>query len=101
MSLHLNIDGKDVDACEGQSILLAALKAGIYIPHLCFHPDLPSFKESMPDEVCYQGENEFLSDSKAEGYKGCGLCVASCRSGALHLKGFETSQIMGMIDCVG
>ena len=75
MSLHLNIDGKDVDACEGQSILLAALKAGIYIPHLCFHPDLPSFKESVPDEVCYQGENEFLSDSKAEGYKGCGLCV--------------------------
>ena len=30
--------------------------------------------------------------------KGCGLCVASCRSGALHLKGFETEQIMGMIE---
>ena len=30
--------------------------------------------------------------------KGCGLCAASCRSGALHLKGFESSQIMGMIE---
>jgi len=30
--------------------------------------------------------------------KGCGLGVASCRSGALHLKGFESSQIMGMIE---
>jgi heterodisulfide reductase subunit A len=29
--------------------------------------------------------------------KGCGLCVASCRSGAIQLKGFETSQIMAMI----
>jgi len=29
--------------------------------------------------------------------KGCGLCTASCRSGAIHLKGFETSQIMAMI----
>jgi heterodisulfide reductase subunit A len=29
--------------------------------------------------------------------KGCGLCAASCRSGAIHLKGFETSQIMAMI----
>ncbi|MCP4570016.1 MAG: 4Fe-4S dicluster domain-containing protein, partial [FCB group bacterium] len=29
--------------------------------------------------------------------KGCGLCTASCRSGAIHLKGFETSQIMSMI----
>ncbi len=33
--------------------------------------------------------------------KGCGLCVSSCRSGALHLKGFDTSQIMAMIEqCV-
>jgi len=29
--------------------------------------------------------------------KGCGLCAASCRSGAIHLKGFETSQIMEML----
>jgi heterodisulfide reductase subunit A len=30
--------------------------------------------------------------------KGCGLCAASCRSGAIHLKGFETGQIMAMIE---
>ena len=29
--------------------------------------------------------------------KGCGACAASCRSGAIHLKGFEESQIMAMI----
>jgi heterodisulfide reductase subunit A len=29
--------------------------------------------------------------------KGCGLCTASCRSGAIHLKGFDTSQIMAML----
>ena len=75
MSVRLNIDGKDVDAYEGQSILQVALKAGIYIPHLCFHHDLPSFKESGPDEVCYQGKNKFQSDSGAEGYNGCGLCL--------------------------
>ncbi|MCJ7582038.1 MAG: FAD-dependent oxidoreductase [Candidatus Aminicenantes bacterium] len=75
MSIRINIDGKNIDAFEGQPILQAALKAGIYIPHLCFHPDLPSFKESRPDALCYQGENEFRSDSKAEGYEGCGLCL--------------------------
>jgi heterodisulfide reductase subunit A len=29
--------------------------------------------------------------------KGCGLCVASCRSGAIHLKGFDNNQIFEQI----
>jgi len=36
----LNIDGFKVEAKEDQNILQAALDAGIYIPHLCYHPDL-------------------------------------------------------------
>jgi heterodisulfide reductase subunit A len=32
--------------------------------------------------------------------KGCGLCVASCRSGAIHLKGFDNNQIFAMIDAI-
>lgn len=38
--IHLTIDGQAVQAREGQSLLHAALDAGIYIPHLCDHPDL-------------------------------------------------------------
>jgi len=34
------IDGMKVEAKEGQTILQAALDHGIYIPHLCYHPDL-------------------------------------------------------------
>ena len=34
----------------------------------------------------------------AEMCKGCGLCVSSCRSGAIHLNGFDESQILTMID---
>jgi heterodisulfide reductase subunit A len=29
--------------------------------------------------------------------KGCGLCTASCRSGAIQLNGFDEGQIMAMI----
>jgi heterodisulfide reductase subunit A len=32
--------------------------------------------------------------------KGCGLCVASCRSGAIHLKGFDNDQIFAQIFAV-
>ena len=38
--ITLTIDGRTVEAREGQSVLHAALDAGIYIPHLCDHPDL-------------------------------------------------------------
>jgi len=36
--MKLRIDGKEIRAREGQSVLDAALDAGIYIPHLCSHP---------------------------------------------------------------
>jgi len=36
--VKLTIDGKQVEAGAGQTILEAARTAGIYIPSLCFHP---------------------------------------------------------------
>ncbi len=36
----LTIDGQEIVAQEGQSVLDAALTNDIYIPHLCHHPDL-------------------------------------------------------------
>jgi formate dehydrogenase beta subunit len=38
--IKLNIDGQDTESHEGRSVLEAALDSGIYIPHLCYHPDL-------------------------------------------------------------
>jgi formate dehydrogenase (NADP+) alpha subunit len=38
--INLTIDGVAVQAAPGQTILRAALDSGIYIPHLCDHPDL-------------------------------------------------------------
>ncbi len=37
----LTIDGKKVETQEGKSVLEAAFQSGIYIPNLCYHPDLP------------------------------------------------------------
>jgi NADH dehydrogenase/NADH:ubiquinone oxidoreductase subunit G len=39
--VRLTIDGRTVEAPAGASVLDAALAAGIYVPHLCHHPDLP------------------------------------------------------------
>ena len=39
-TIKLNIDGRDIEARQGRSVLEASLQAGIYIPFLCYHPDL-------------------------------------------------------------
>ncbi len=39
-TIKLNIDGHEVKTSKGYTVLAAALCAGIYIPHLCHHPDL-------------------------------------------------------------
>jgi NADPH-dependent glutamate synthase beta subunit-like oxidoreductase/NAD-dependent dihydropyrimidine dehydrogenase PreA subunit/ferredoxin len=39
-TVKINIDGRDINTQAGSTVLQAALDAGIYIPHLCYHPDL-------------------------------------------------------------
>jgi NADPH-dependent glutamate synthase beta subunit-like oxidoreductase/NAD-dependent dihydropyrimidine dehydrogenase PreA subunit len=38
--IKLKIDGKAVEARENETVLSAACGADIYIPHLCYHPDI-------------------------------------------------------------
>jgi len=39
-TINLTIDDKEIEAQKNKTILEAALDGGIYIPHLCHHPDL-------------------------------------------------------------
>ncbi len=55
-TVRLSIDGKSVEAPAGASVLNAAIAAGIYIPSLCTHPDLPP--------ACRRGDDG-----------GCNLCA--------------------------
>ena len=52
-TVSLIIDEVEVKARKDATVLEAAQEAGIYIPSLCSHPDLPSSKEVKPVEVGY------------------------------------------------
>ena len=39
--IQISIDDRKLQVEEGKTVLEAALDAGIYIPNLCYHPDLP------------------------------------------------------------
>ena len=38
----ITLDGQEIEALGDKPILQVALGAGVYIPHLCFHPQLDS-----------------------------------------------------------
>jgi [NiFe] hydrogenase diaphorase moiety small subunit len=39
MSQTFTLDGQEVPFTAGQTVLQAALTAGVFIPHLCYHPE--------------------------------------------------------------
>ena len=41
--ITLTVDGQEIKARKGQTIIEAAREAGIYIPYLCWHPTLKAF----------------------------------------------------------
>lgn len=55
--VKLTVDGKEIEAPAGASLLNAALNAGVYIPALCAHPDLPP------------------ANQRGAGDGGCNLCM--------------------------
>ena len=38
--VRIHVDGKEIQAKDGATVLEACLDAGIYVPNLCYHPDL-------------------------------------------------------------
>ncbi|MFC2020685.1 FAD-dependent oxidoreductase [Chloroflexota bacterium] len=77
--VNIIIDDSEVTVAEGTTILKAALQSGIYIPHICSHPDLPPVDALKPAETVYRGETR-LDNLKADlKYEGCQLCVVEVK----------------------
>ncbi len=74
-TVNLTIDGQQLKVPAGVTILGAAWDAGIYIPTLCHHPDLPPAKNSPATAIVYQGELKVENSMPDEPGKGCGICV--------------------------
>lgn len=71
---NMIIDGRNIEAGGGKTILQAALEAGVYIPHLCFHPQLTSLSEIKAGEEICQGAVVHRGKGGEE-FEGCKLCL--------------------------
>ncbi len=86
--MRLTIDGTEVEAKEGASVLDAALDAGIFIPHICKHPDLEAVGGCRLCSVVVDGEGQAVPACKTEVREG--MVVDS------HAKAAEDVRRMAM-----
>ncbi|MBW2057390.1 MAG: FAD-dependent oxidoreductase [Deltaproteobacteria bacterium] len=96
---HLSIDGVRVEIQEGMTILEAAGSAGIYIPALCSHPDLPPGKGTRPNEAVFRGKERF-ENASGEGFDefaGCRLCLVEIEGVAELQTACNTTAQPGMV----
>ncbi|MFX1419174.1 MAG: FAD-dependent oxidoreductase [Promethearchaeota archaeon] len=73
-TISITINGTKLDEKKGINILEASQNAGIYIPNLCSHPDLPPLVGLKPNEEVFQGNSKFKNFDSQE-HQGCQLCV--------------------------
>ena len=67
MTETFQLDGHDVAFAPGQSILTAALAAGRYIPHLCFHPEFTAHGSCKVCTVKVNGQPHASCTTPARG----------------------------------
>jgi len=74
-NVRLSIDGRPVEVPAGSTILAAARKAGVYIPVLCHHPDLPPVQTGRGARLIYRGKRRIENARPGEPAAACGICV--------------------------
>jgi NADPH-dependent glutamate synthase beta subunit-like oxidoreductase/NAD-dependent dihydropyrimidine dehydrogenase PreA subunit len=94
--VKLIIDGAEVEARPGDTILEAALRAGIYIPHLCHHPDLPPSTSQASAGKVYLDGVEVVGEAGRE-FEGCKLCVVKVEGVEELVKACSTKAEEGTV----
>lgn len=71
--MEIIINGRVFQVEEGEIILEVCLNNGIYVPHICFHPEVKGFNTVEPTEYVYRKGEKVLPSSSS--WEGCSLCV--------------------------
>jgi len=99
--MRFTIDGKEIVAEEGKSILDASLAAGIYIPHLCKHPDLEAVGECCLCSVEIEGIKEAVPACKTEVKDGMKVTINGEKADKVRKMAMELILASHPADCTG
>lgn len=99
--MKLTINGQEIEATEGQSVLDAALAAGIFIPHLCKHPDLEAVGGCRLCMVEVDGSDEPVCACKTAVHEGMQVNVNGERADAVRRLAMELILATHPTECTG
>ncbi len=99
--VNLTIDGQKITAREGQSILHAALEAGIFIPHLCDHPDLEAKGGCRLCSVSIDGSEKAVPSCTTQVREGMSVDSHSPAAEAVRKTSMELMLATHPEDCTG
>lgn len=97
--VKLQIDGYYIEAEEEQSVLEAALQAGIYIPHLCYHPDLTPQGGCKLCAVEIEGEDRVVQSCETIVREGMKVCTKTKNVEQLRIMALELMLASHPDDC--
>ena len=99
MSVTIEIDGRQLTVPEGMNLLEAALQNGIYIPHLCHHPDLPDLGSCRLCIVEVEGMEGVQPSCKLKASEGMKVITDSPRIHSLRKLAMELLLAAHPEDC--
>lgn len=94
--ITLTVDGREVRVPEGATLLEAAREAGIYIPALCAHPDLPPLDGPPAAAQVFQGARRIENAGPRTEAPRCGLCVVEVQGRDHLVESCVTAALEGM-----
>lgn len=99
--MKITIDGKIIEAKEGSSILDAALVAGVYIPHLCSHPDLEAKGGCRLCSVEIDGVEGAVPSCMAKVEEGMNITINGPEADKVRKMAMELILASHPADCTG
>jgi len=97
MMIKASIDDRGIQVEEGTTILEAAQEEGIYIPTLCYHPDLKSSEGMKPEGFIYQGGKRIINSMPEGINEGCGICLVALQGVPDLVRSCTTEVTDGMV----
>ena len=99
--MKINIDGKEIEAKEGMTILDAAIEAGVYIPHLCKHPDLEAVGGCRLCSVEIEGIEDPVLSCMTQVDEGMNININGSKADETRKMAMELILASHPADCTG